>query len=535
MDYAKRRAANRQTAHTLKFYATRILLVLAAVLVFAAPASAAAMPTDSQTVGSEALAGLIALGTVVTAGKGLKELREMRGPLIAKIQEFRTKNDDKEYRWTSEDDAGWSDVNNDLNQVDRAIRSAEVDSNLSPQNPDRRFLDTDDGDLDDDEFRDRQRKKRKSDPDSSGQVTIEDRLNYLQGWMRVSNGMEPRPEHERAAKKMRSSLKRNTLPVTMFAPSERIGDPIWSTGGASGLTRESRLMEARAGLNVGTDAEGGYTIPEGFMAELERTLLAFGGVRRVARVVRTSSGGALPWPTLDDTSNTGELLAEATTIGASVDPTFGIKTLNDYKYSSKPILISAELLDDSAFNMAVVIAQLLGERVGRITNTHFTTGDNSGKPNGIVTASAAGVTAAAVDAIIADELMDLQHSIDPAYRANNIGWMFHDNLLLAIRKLKDTQGQYIWQPGLTAGAPDLLLTKPYTINQDMASSMTASAKTLLYGDFSAYIVRDVAQARFRRLDERYADTDQVGFVLFSRHDGELINDGKVKHLAQAAS
>jgi HK97 family phage major capsid protein len=291
------------------------------------------------------------------------------------------------------------------------------------------------------------------------------------------------------------------------------------------------LAEARnMSLTVGA---GGYTIPVGFVRNLELALLAFGGVRQVAEILRTDGYAAMPWPTADDTGNKGALLAEATTIGSSVDPTISEVVFNAYKFSSKLVKVSAELLQDSAFNLADILGSMLGERIGRIENDYQTTGSGNDQPNGIVTAAATGVTTASATAIAADELIDLVHSVDPAYRPG-AAFMMHDSVIKALRKLKDGEGRYLWVSGLATGMADSLLGYPIVPNQSMASSIAHLAKTVLFGQFSKYKIREVATIRLRRLVERYADTDEEGFVAFTRMDSDLLDAGThpVKLLVQ---
>ena len=283
-----------------------------------------------------------------------------------------------------------------------------------------------------------------------------------------------------------------------------------------------------------TGASGGFTVAQDFSGILERQLLAFGGPRSVCRVLTTATGASLPWPTVNDTGNVGALLAENTTIGASVDPTFAAVTFGAYKYSSTPVLASAEILQDSAFDIGSLLAELLGERLGRIEGAHTTTGTGSGQPNGIVTASAAGVTAAGAAAIVFDDIMGLIHSVDPWYRTGpNVGLMMHDQVLLAVRKLKDTTNQPLWQPSQQLGMPDRLLGFPVTINQHMSSTIATTLKTMLFGDFSKYVIRDAGSIRFYRLDERYRDLDQTGFIAFKRMDANTIQSAAIKRLTQA--
>lgn len=275
-------------------------------------------------------------------------------------------------------------------------------------------------------------------------------------------------------------------------------------------------------LTVGS---GGYTVPEGFSGSLEQALLAYGGMRQVATVRRTASGNDLPWPTTNDTSNKGAILAEATTFSTSVDPSFGVVTFKAFKYSSTPIIVSNELLQDSAFDLAAEIGGWLGTRIGRIQNDHFSTGGGTTLPKGISIAGSNGKTATATNTFTDVEVIDLQHSVDPAYRPN-ARWMMHDTMLAFIRKMKDsTTGQYLWQPGMQAGVPDRLLGYQYTINQSLASALTTGQKLLYFGDFSKYVIRDVAEIRLVRLDELFAQTDQVGFVAFMRSDGNLLDAG----------
>ena len=352
-----------------------------------------------------------------------------------------------------------------------------------------------------------------------GREEIERRASFLiQGWLR---SMKPdakiNEEHHEAAKFFGVNLNQREIEIPLAKDYRQV-------------KKEHRDMS----LSV---AAGGYTVPEGFVNSLEQALLTFGGVRQVADVMRTDSGNDLPWPTMNDTSNKGAILAEATTFSTSVDPTFASVIFKAFKYSSKPIIVSNELLQDSAFDLAAMIGGWLGTRIGRIQNDHFTTGTGTTLPNGVVVASVEGVEAASKTAITDTEVISLEHSVDPAYRPNAM-WMFHDTILAAIRVLKDvTSGQYLWQPGMQAGVPDRLLGYRYVINQSMTPTQAQSAKIILFGDFSKYKIRDVAGVRLVRLDELFAQTDQVGFVAFLRSDGQLLDAGTrpIKHLVNHKS
>jgi HK97 family phage major capsid protein len=227
-------------------------------------------------------------------------------------------------------------------------------------------------------------------------------------------------------------------------------------------------------------------------------------------------------------------LAEATTFGTSIDPTFSAVTFGTYKFSSKPVFVSSEILQDSAFDLGGVIGGMLGERLGRIEGTYTTTGTGSGQPEGIQYAAAAGQAAASQTAFTADEVLGLVHSVDPAYRAlSSVGFMMHDTILLYARKLKDANGAYLWMPGLQAGVPDRLVGYPISINQQMDSALTTTKRVMLFGAFEKFIIRDAGGVRFYRLEERYRDLDQTAFVAFKRMDSKMLQSAAIKRLTLA--
>jgi len=315
--------------------------------------------------------------------------------------------------------------------------------------------------------------------------------------------------------------------------------------GVEGLSTEERhaVAEMRAQVSpemraqaAGTDASGGFTVPEGFEAELVRSMQAFGPMLNpgVTRELVTASGNALPWPTSNDTSNKGALLGENTQ-ASEQDITFGQKQLDAYTYTSKIVRVSLQLLQDSAFDMNSLVRDVFGERIGRIANEHLTTGGGSGEPNGILTASTLGNETASAGSIDFDDVIDLYHGVDPAYRAlPSTRFMFHDNVLSALRKIKDGNDNYIWQPAdVRSQEPATILGEPYVINQDMPDTIATTNKTMLFGAFENYVVRRVRDFQMMRLTERYADYLQVGFIGFSRLDGELVDTAAVKHLQQA--
>lgn len=300
-----------------------------------------------------------------------------------------------------------------------------------------------------------------------------------------------------------------------------------------------------APLTSTTGSSGKFTVPaETFLRNIEVNMLAFGSVMQVADVITTSTGEPLTWPTVDDTSNTGRLIAESTAAddnaggGTSGDggpnPTFAQFQLTDYRYTSDTILVPYELLQDTAIDLTSLLGEMIGQRLGRSMEAAFTTGTGTGQPAGIVTGSTAGVTSGSTTAFVADDVISLQHSVDPAYRPG-ASFMAHDSVVAYIRKLKDSNGAYLWQSGLQSGTPDTLLGTPLYINQQMSSAFTTGQRLLLYGQMSKYKIRRVGAIRFYRLEERYREKDQDGFVAFVRADGKLLSAGTVpvKHLKLA--
>jgi HK97 family phage major capsid protein len=294
--------------------------------------------------------------------------------------------------------------------------------------------------------------------------------------------------------------------------------------------------EIKAALGVGTSSAGGYTVPAGFRDELIRAMKAFGGMLDNATVLHTDSGQTLPWPTVDDTSNVGAILAENTQISQQ-DVTFGTANLDAYMYTSKLVLVSYQLLNDSAVDVDPLLRSLLAERIQRIWNAHFTTGTGSSQPDGIVTNATTGKTGATgqTASVTYNDLIDLIHSIDPAYRTADCKWMTSDGSLKVVRKLVDGQSRPLWEPSLQAGEADRLLGYPVVINQDMPA-MQANAKSIGFGNIrQAYVIRIVNDISVLRLNERYADYLQVGFFAFARADGTLQNANAFKVYANSAT
>jgi predicted phage gp36 major capsid-like protein len=307
----------------------------------------------------------------------------------------------------------------------------------------------------------------------------------------------------------------------------------FATGGLAAMNDEQRnTMHARQtpdirnAMSTTTTTEGGFTVATEYMKSLEEALKAFGGMRAVAKTIRTASGAQMQFPTADATGEVGAILAQNATT-PRVDTTFGNIALDVYKYTSNDIALPFELLQDTFIDLEAYIQ-----------------GTGTAQPRGLVTGAAAGRTGIVgqTTTVLYDDLVLLEHSIDPAYRgAAGVGYMMNDASLSVIRRLKDTQGRPIFVPGYETGnpggAPDRLMGRPITINQDVAV-MAANAKSILFGDFSKYVIRDVMDLTlFRMTDSAFTRNGQVGFLAMQRVGGNLIDisGASVKYYANSAT
>jgi HK97 family phage major capsid protein len=291
-----------------------------------------------------------------------------------------------------------------------------------------------------------------------------------------------------------------------------------------------RLQEQRSASGQTTvSAAGGYTIPAGFLAELERKTLFFNPLRSVARVITTETGNSLPIPCIDDTANTGALGAEVTA-ATVLDMAFTAVTLGAYRYQSL-VLCSNELLQDNGINLASEIGGLLGERIGRSEAAAFATGTGSSQPEGVVTGSSAGITAAGATAITLVDLQGLVNSLDWSYQING-KFMMHQSVWTAILKLQDSQGRPLVADLINGNEPKLF-GREVIVNNNMAASIVTTAKTILFGDFQKFIIRDSSQLEITRMNERYAEQYATGFLATGRRDSKVLQSSAIKRLTQA--
>jgi HK97 family phage major capsid protein len=302
-------------------------------------------------------------------------------------------------------------------------------------------------------------------------------------------------------------------------------------------SEERKIMGELRGTStqvVGTDSLGGFIVPQDFSNELDMAVEFTGEVERLAKKLNTAGGALLDYPTVNDTATDANLISEAAAVTVQ-DVTFANKQLSAYNYASQ-VRVSMQLLQDNAFDLNGFLVEAMGERIARATNSAFTNGTGSSQPQGIIAGSVAGNTAAGATAITADDILDLIYSVDPAYRnKESFGLMAHNNVIAAVRALGlgSSNDFPIFVPSMAAGQPDKLFGYNIYYNNDMESSIATGKKTMLAADFSKFVVRSAGGVQMVRLNERYMDELEVGFVAYARKDSAVLDSRAVKHLVQA--
>ena len=312
----------------------------------------------------------------------------------------------------------------------------------------------------------------------------------------------------------------NVIPEKTGTASAEYNTAFWNT------IRNRNYMDIRNDLQIGTDSEGGYLVPDEFERKLIEALQEENIFRQMATVIKTSTGDRkIPIVTAK-----GEAVwmdeEEQYTLS---DDAFGQASLSAYKLGTA-IKISEELLNDSVFDLPSYIAREFARRIGAKEEDAFFVGDGKGKPTGIFNATGGaqdGATTAGTS-ITFDDVMELFYSLRSPYRKKAV-WVLNDSTVKALRKLKDSTGNYIWQPSVTAGVPDTILNRPYKTSS-YVPEIGAGKKCMAFGDFSYYWVADRSGRTFKRLNELFAMTGQVGFLASQRVDGRLILPEAVKTL-----
>lgn len=416
-------------------------------------------------------------------------LRERRAKLIHDAGEILTKAANEKRELTEEEDGKWNALVADsdvlLHQIERQEKQSSLEAGLAVAQP----------------------RKTVSGLSNPEEITAEMRYRALRAW--AGHGVpqfRAEPRDLEAAE--RCGINPAQAAIAIMPPALRA-------------------------LSVGTTTAGGNIVPDEMMQTFFEAQKAFGPMRQVATILSTETGADLPIGLMDDTGETGALVAEAAAMATTSDPTIEQTVLKGYMYTSNIVLVSLQLIQDAWINLPAWLGEALGRRLARVHNTHFSTGDGSSKPNGIVPKSTLGKTAAATNAITYGETVDVIHALDPAYRnAPSCAWQGADTTIAALRKLLDSDNRPIWSVSAQAGVPDNYLGYPMLVNNDM-DAIAATKKVLIFGELARYVVRDAGEVVFTRLNELYAATGQVGFVALQRSDGGLPDTTAVKHLLTA--
>lgn len=456
----------------------------------------------------------------------LKELDEKRQKLAAQIRELGK----KEGEWTAEDETAWEAANKAYDENYAAWEKEQSDLKAEKE-------------------REEARESRLAAIDAHGgdflQALRRDNGTLAEGPAHAQFFGQDRPEDKRALAIQGWFLANSSAPAHTLTDKHRQAAAACGVNLASPQlvlnladTRNFQALrqahQVRNSMQVGNPVTGGFLVGETLLTSLERAMLDYSGVLQVASIMRTNTGEPLKWPTVDDTDNEGTLVGENKDAGTASDPSFGQAIWHAHDFTSGVLKISRSLLQDSPINLEQEIGAMMGERLGRKQNREFTTGGGGGvAPRGIVTAAALGKTTASATAIVYDELIDLEHSVDPSRRnLPGVGYMFNDAILQYLRKLKDGNGNYLWSNGTQAGQPDRINNRPYAINQHMASSIASGNKTVLFGHLPSYKVRQVGMIVIQRLVERFAEFNQDAYIAYMRADGNLLDagDNPVKYL-----
>lgn len=462
----------------------------------------------------------------------LKELQDKRNQLAANIKEMADKFNGNGKAWQGEDEAQWTKLNADYdanmaelgNEKAKIEHAAKITDRLNAIGKDgsdlEQLLGRDGGSLGQGPVN----KERFTPKGGAARSFAENQAIAMQGWMLNAQGMRERitEDHVNAAKSIGRRLDDQDFVLNIGTTDSFKHAQV---NHVSNNPRSNAML-------AGTGSTGGFTVGQTLLTSLEKATLDYSGVLQACDVIRTDNGEPFYWPTIDDTANTGSRVGEGQDAGSASDPSVGRLMWSAFDYTSGLLNVSRNLLTDSFVSWESEIGEMLGTRLGRKQNTDYTTGTGGGlAPRGIVTAATLGVTAASATALTWDEIIDLEHSVDPS-RRNNAGYMLHDTILAGVRKLKDGNGQYLWQSNANSGMPDTLNARRFWINQAMASSMTSGAKTLLFGQFRQYKVRQVGQMKLQRLVERRAEYNQDVFIAYMRADGNLLDAGDhpVKYL-----
>jgi len=358
------------------------------------------------------------------------------------------------------------------------------------------------------------------------QEYLSDQAMALQAFLMHGTDLENdiTEDHRNAARRVRVSISGNRFAI-------KLG------GTAEFAARQAAYVPGRPQMALsGQDPKkGGVLVGATLIETLEAAVLDYSGVLQACDVVRTDTGEPISFPTIDDTTNTAQLVGENVAATDATDIATDACRLTSFDFNSGMIQVPRSLLRDAAmFNLESELGKLLGVRIGRKQNSVYTTGAGGGlSPAGIVTRSYLGVTAASTSGFNWDEIISLEYSIDPGLRNSpTVGYMMHDNMVLLARKLKNGEGEPIWQSGWNTGAPDRINNRPFWMNQSMASSVTSGAKSMLFGQMKNFKVRQVGEVIIQRLVERAAEKNADIFLAYASGDSNLLDAGDhpIRHM-----
>ena len=459
----------------------------------------------------------------------LTELQEKRSTLAAEIRSKAETFNKNGKKWNDDAErSNWEKLNADYDENKRSLetelaadavekRAAAVDEeNRQRENPARP------PGQEDTQFRG-QSGDRNTAPD------VETRQMAFRGWMSSQMGYEPDYNTQQRFDQamQRCSVKPWQQEVSLRLANESALNELrrdWVNGNPNHARRRAEEGWDRRAMSGSFFTSGGGLVFPTLMKRLELNMLAFGGMRQVATTIVTQGGEETGIPTADDVANEGHQVGENQSIGTDTSPKIGQRKWGAWTFTSDPVLVPFSLIQDTAFDLPSMLGDMLGERLGRGTNRKHTLGNGVNTVRGMMTAAVQGATTTNAAAIVYGDLVKLQHSVDPAYR-NDAGYMCHDTTLLAVRLLTDTQNRPLWTSGADTNGMDRLNFIPLTINQHMASGITTGNNVLAYGQLSKFIIRRAGVARFYRLQERYRDLDQDGFVMLLREDGNILDTG----------
>jgi HK97 family phage major capsid protein len=290
-------------------------------------------------------------------------------------------------------------------------------------------------------------------------------------------------------------------------------------------------MEHRAQA-TSPDSAGGFTVPEEMANRIIERMKAFGGIANHANILNTSTGAVINFPQNDDTGEIGSIVAE-NIAATEQDLVFTSQALAAFKFSSGLVRMSKELLQDEAVDLQSYLVNALGKRLGRAEAGYFATGTGSGEPGGLMTQATITTTSGAAGAVTYADVLDLEHAVDPAYRDSGVGmYGFNSQTEKLLKGLVDSEGRPLWLPSMAESAPATILGRRYFIDQGIAD-VASTARTMVFGDISAFTIRRTLGVDMMRLEERYAEFFQVAFLGWTRVDSGLLDTGAVAVLVQA--